>query len=275
MDYSVKFTFSLLYAGVFYGTVVMVNASPIFARVDLKNEFSNHEHTLYVWTYSVYIHDTCSTYFYRIYVLRIVWHCGTYQNPSTRSLKYMLLLYGSSTVVVLMLTCVYVFVGPSYTIDTACSSSLLALDHALLALRTDQCDSAIVGGSSLCIKPSTAAQFNSLTMLSPDGSCKSFDESGMILWFQPNWIQPCTKYSSSMPIKNSFMIVPCNNDMWLDAETSIWLLLRVYRFSLTAAPAFCAKTWLINQQTIHFRVKLTLGITWYLCTLMQQEEFSQ
>lgn len=62
--------------------------------------------------------------------------------------------------------------------DTACSSSLLALDHALMAIRTGLCDAAVVGGSSLCIKPSTAVQFNNLTMLSPDGACKSFDASG-------------------------------------------------------------------------------------------------
>ena len=68
--------------------------------------------------------------------------------------------------------------GPSYAIDTACSSSLLALDHALQAIRSGLCDSAIVGGSSLCLKPSTALQFVKLGMLSPEGSCKSFDASG-------------------------------------------------------------------------------------------------
>lgn len=73
----------------------------------------------------------------------------------------------------------FVLPGPSYTVDTACSSSLLAMDQALLAIRTGQCDSAIVAGSSICIKPATAVQFNNLTMLSPDGACKSFDESGL------------------------------------------------------------------------------------------------
>ena len=66
--------------------------------------------------------------------------------------------------------------------DTACSSSLLAMDHALLAIRTGQCDAAIVAGASLCIKPSTAVQFNKLTMLSPDGACKSFDQSGELIY---------------------------------------------------------------------------------------------
>ena len=70
--------------------------------------------------------------------------------------------------------------GPSYAVDTACSSSLLALDHALRAIRTGQCDAAIVGGTSLCMHPSTTAQFAKLGMLSPDGACKSFDTSGRL-----------------------------------------------------------------------------------------------
>ncbi|ELU07161.1 hypothetical protein CAPTEDRAFT_216526 [Capitella teleta] len=67
------------------------------------------------------------------------------------------------------------FKGPSYVIDTACSSSLLALNHALQSIRAGQCDSAVVGGCNLCLKPQTCLQFQNLNMLSPEGSCKSFD----------------------------------------------------------------------------------------------------
>lgn len=78
-----------------------------------------------------------------------------------------------------LVTNVKMFVaGPSFAVDTACSSSLLALDHALRAIRTGQCDAAIVGGTSLCLHPSTTAQFTKLGMLSPHGACKSFDVSG-------------------------------------------------------------------------------------------------
>ncbi|ESO84944.1 hypothetical protein LOTGIDRAFT_235996 [Lottia gigantea] len=70
------------------------------------------------------------------------------------------------------------FKGPSYAIDTACSSSMLAFDEALHNIRMGHCDAAIVGGSNLCLKPTSALQFLKLGMLSPDGSCKSFDESG-------------------------------------------------------------------------------------------------
>jgi acetyl-CoA acetyltransferase len=65
------------------------------------------------------------------------------------------------------------------SIDTACSSSFVALDTALRAIRTGQCDAAIVGGTNTCIQPSAAAILNKLQMLSADGTCRVFDESGM------------------------------------------------------------------------------------------------
>jgi len=72
------------------------------------------------------------------------------------------------------------FTGPSYAVDTACSSSLLALDHALHSIRAGHCDSALVGGANLTLKPAVAAQFLKLGMLSPDGMCKSFDAEGRL-----------------------------------------------------------------------------------------------
>ena len=73
------------------------------------------------------------------------------------------------------------FKGPSYAIDTACSSSLLALDNAMLSIRTGQCDAAIVAGTSLCLKPTHSLQFQRLGMLAPDGTCKSYDASGQYI----------------------------------------------------------------------------------------------
>ncbi|XP_076154823.1 fatty acid synthase [Alosa pseudoharengus] len=70
------------------------------------------------------------------------------------------------------------FNGPSTAIDTACSSSLLALENAFNAIRNGQCDAALVGGVNLLLKPNTSVQFMKLGMLSPDGTCKSFDSSG-------------------------------------------------------------------------------------------------
>ncbi|XP_046659342.1 fatty acid synthase isoform X2 [Homalodisca vitripennis] len=70
------------------------------------------------------------------------------------------------------------FTGPSYAIDTACSSSLFALQQAVAAMRSGQCDAAIVGGVNLLLKPTCSLQFHRLSMLSPQGMCKAFDASG-------------------------------------------------------------------------------------------------
>lgn len=72
----------------------------------------------------------------------------------------------------------YCFLGPSYAIDTACSSSLFALQQAVAAMRSGQCDAAIVGGVNLLLKPTCSLQFHRLNMLSPQGMCKAFDASG-------------------------------------------------------------------------------------------------
>ncbi|KAG8129129.1 hypothetical protein E2320_015872 [Naja naja] len=67
---------------------------------------------------------------------------------------------------------------PSMSIDTACSSGLVALDNAYKAISSGQCESALVGGVNLILKPNTSVQFMKLGMLSPDGTCKSFDAEG-------------------------------------------------------------------------------------------------
>lgn len=70
------------------------------------------------------------------------------------------------------------FKGPSIALDTACSSSLLALQNAYHAIRSGECPAALVGGINLLLKPNTSVQFMKLGMLSPEGTCKSFDDSG-------------------------------------------------------------------------------------------------
>lgn len=70
------------------------------------------------------------------------------------------------------------FNGPSYAIDTACSSSLFALSQAVHAIKSGQCEAAIVGGVNLLLKPTNSLQFHKLSMLSPQGMCKAFDVSG-------------------------------------------------------------------------------------------------
>ncbi len=70
----------------------------------------------------------------------------------------------------------YDFHGPSHTIDTACSSSIVALDSAITALKEGKCDHAIVSGTNVIFSPSISLGFSRLNMLSPTGSCKSFDQ---------------------------------------------------------------------------------------------------
>ncbi|XP_044747246.1 fatty acid synthase-like [Coccinella septempunctata] len=69
------------------------------------------------------------------------------------------------------------FKGPSFTVDTACSSSLYAFSQAIKAIQSGECDSAIVGGANLLLKPNACLHFLRLGMVSPEGACKSFDSS--------------------------------------------------------------------------------------------------
>lgn len=70
------------------------------------------------------------------------------------------------------------FKGPSYAADTACSSSLYAMSQAFADLKAGHCDAAIVAGAGLILKPTMSLQFKRLGMLSVEGKCKAFDETG-------------------------------------------------------------------------------------------------
>lgn len=67
--------------------------------------------------------------------------------------------------------------GPSITVETACSSSVVALHDACLGIQNGDCESAIVGGSSLIFTPTMATAMSDNMVLSPDGICKTFDAS--------------------------------------------------------------------------------------------------
>ena len=66
--------------------------------------------------------------------------------------------------------------GPSEAIDTACSSALVALHRAVQSLRCGEVESAIVGGVSLALSPTTYVATSQMGVLSPDGRCKTFDK---------------------------------------------------------------------------------------------------
>ncbi|MCI5136083.1 MAG: hypothetical protein D3920_13670, partial [Candidatus Electrothrix sp. AW2] len=64
--------------------------------------------------------------------------------------------------------------GPSEYYDTACSSSLVALHRAVQALRTGECQQALVGAVNLILSPKKFKNIEFLGALSPQGKTKSF-----------------------------------------------------------------------------------------------------
>lgn len=45
-------------------------------------------------------------------------------------------------------------------VDSACSSSFNGLEHAFKAIRSGQCDNALVGGCNFTLHPGTTLQFS-------------------------------------------------------------------------------------------------------------------
>ncbi|KAJ5106839.1 hypothetical protein N7456_003514 [Penicillium angulare] len=65
--------------------------------------------------------------------------------------------------------------GPSMTVKTGCSSSLVCLDLACRAIQDGECDGALVEGVNLIFSPTMTLALSDQGVLSPTGSCKSFD----------------------------------------------------------------------------------------------------
>ena len=64
--------------------------------------------------------------------------------------------------------------GPSFIVDTACSSGLVALNQAIVNLRSGRIDTAIVGGVGILATPHAFVGFSQAAMLSRHGLCQAF-----------------------------------------------------------------------------------------------------
>ena len=68
------------------------------------------------------------------------------------------------------------FRGACFTVDTACSSALYAFILSVQQIQRGRAG-ALAGGANALLLPTTFIGFCGAGMLSPDGRCKSFDES--------------------------------------------------------------------------------------------------
>jgi acyl transferase domain-containing protein len=65
--------------------------------------------------------------------------------------------------------------GAAYLVDAACASSLLAVEHAVMRLRSGACDLAIAGGIALCHIPTFWCVFHQLGAISESSVARPFD----------------------------------------------------------------------------------------------------
>ncbi|KAK5638074.1 hypothetical protein RI129_012369 [Pyrocoelia pectoralis] len=67
--------------------------------------------------------------------------------------------------------------GPAMYLDTACNSSGYAMEHAFTAIRSGQCDCAIVGGINVIFTPHITSMLLKFGFLDPDAENNVFDEN--------------------------------------------------------------------------------------------------
>ncbi|HEX2223505.1 MAG TPA: type I polyketide synthase, partial [Thermoanaerobaculia bacterium] len=65
--------------------------------------------------------------------------------------------------------------GPSYALHTACSTSLVAVHLACQSLLMDECRMAVAGGAAVNVPQKKGYLYQPGGILSPDGSCRTFD----------------------------------------------------------------------------------------------------
>jgi acyl transferase domain-containing protein/acyl carrier protein len=65
--------------------------------------------------------------------------------------------------------------GPSYALHTACSTSMVAVHLACQSLLLDECRMAVAGGAAINVPQRRGYLYQKGGILSPDGSCRTFD----------------------------------------------------------------------------------------------------
>ena len=71
----------------------------------------------------------------------------------------------------------WIYAGPSYGIQGSDAASGLALEKAYQSVLTEECETAIVAGTSLCLKKANMTYLNR-NLISKHGLCQPFDEDG-------------------------------------------------------------------------------------------------
>lgn len=67
--------------------------------------------------------------------------------------------------------------GPSEVVATACSSGLVAVHRAVRALRSGECEAALVGAASLLLSDGESGALRALGVLSPEDRCRPYDRA--------------------------------------------------------------------------------------------------
>ncbi|KAK0112802.1 hypothetical protein ONS95_014533 [Cadophora gregata] len=107
--------------------------------------------------------------------------------------------------------------GPCYVVKTACSSSMIAMHNAVRAVQNRDCDAAIISGSNLNMGPITTASMTQEGIMSPEGSCKTFDARadgyGRGEAVNAIYIKPlCDAIRDGNPIRAVIRNTACNQD---------------------------------------------------------------
>ena len=105
-------------------------------------------------------------------------------------------------------------------VDIACGTSLLGLDLAARAIRSGQCTKAMISTAQMDLLPTTAKCVDKLGMLSKEGHCKAFDDSGDVFFNMKSdhlifSLFIFFIYFLLLLLKNIFYVFSCDNKTFI------------------------------------------------------------